>query len=236
MYGLAPTREGCVGAHNEAALQISLLQQQLESRDFAIRDLRRQVADLLGHRQQVVAYKHQLELLDERVRARDAAQKAKLDELAAKLRMHETIESQQEAQLLKCEEERLSLQRRFSTELEEAGKKVAEQGIQATQASIQAQQGASDALRWQQELLEERSKRQQAEAQARQVAEELVLRVSSAEGRAVSAQLAADEAGAQASALKAEVSARAAEASALSAELAVLDSKLQVSGAGSALP
>ena len=70
-----------------------------EAKDFAISDLRRQVADLLQHRQEAAALKRQMVLLDERVRARDSAQEAKLTELKAKLRLHATIEGQQEAQL-----------------------------------------------------------------------------------------------------------------------------------------
>ena len=45
-------------------VQVALLQQQAEAKDFALADLRRQVADLLQHRQEANALKRQMTMLD----------------------------------------------------------------------------------------------------------------------------------------------------------------------------
>ena len=92
--------------------EVSELRQDAEAREFIVADLRGQVTELLGHQQEAAGLRRQLQLLDERVRARDLAQQARVDEMAEKIKLHETVESQLEAQMLRLEEERLGMQKR----------------------------------------------------------------------------------------------------------------------------
>lgn len=227
--GIHATNERESGmSQQEAILQVSILRQQCESKDFAIVDLRRQVAELLNYRKQATELKRRLELIDERVQARDTAQEAKITELKARLKLQETLTKQHEARLHKSSEERSTLEQRVAMQLEEAGQRIEEYKEYGSRASAQAQQAANEALHWQQELLDARARLQDAEARLHETVEHLTARVQLAEGRAASAQAAADEALAQAATLKAETTTRAAEAAALGAEVAVLDCRLQV--------
>ena len=75
---------------------MGVLRAEAEQKDVVIADLRKQVADLLVHRQEATTLRRQLSLLDERIRARDVAQEARVGEMVAKLRLHETVEGQLE--------------------------------------------------------------------------------------------------------------------------------------------
>ena len=143
------------------------------------------------------------------MRARDSAHQAKLTEMKAKLKLHETIEGQQETQLLKGEEERLAIQRRFAERVEQAERKASEEGTRPAWAVAQAQHSSNEAVRWQQELLDERTKLQETDTRSREIVEQLTARAQHAEGRAAAAEAAADAAATDASRLKAECSARA---------------------------
>ena len=105
--------------------EMSGLKQEAEAREFVVADLRRQVADLTQHKQEAIALRRQLELIDERVKARDSAQQARVDEVTARVKLHETVEAQLEAQVMRVEEERLATQRRLGEQLSEAEARTA---------------------------------------------------------------------------------------------------------------
>lgn len=79
--------------------EVGSLRADAEAREYIVADLRRQVAELLAHKTEAAGLRRQLGVLDERVRARDIAHSARVDEMSAKLVLHETVESQLEAQV-----------------------------------------------------------------------------------------------------------------------------------------
>ena len=89
-----------------------------EAKEFIVDDLRRQVADLLQHKSEAAALRRQLAQIDERAKARDLAQQARVEEMAAKLKLHAAVEAQLEAQVVRAENERLAAQRRLDGELD----------------------------------------------------------------------------------------------------------------------
>ena len=111
---------------SKATAQLLMLREEAEAREFIVSDLRRQVAELLGHKQEALSMRKQLKLVDERVKARDLAQQARLEELGAKVRLHETVEGQLEAQLLRLEEERLATQKEMRDAVELAERRAAD--------------------------------------------------------------------------------------------------------------
>jgi chromosome segregation ATPase len=106
--------------------EIATLRQEAEAREFVVNDLRSQVSGLLRHQQDAAALRQQLGLLDERVRARDLAQQARLEELNAKVQLHASVESQLEAQVIRLEEERLGVQRRMGEAVDAAERRAAD--------------------------------------------------------------------------------------------------------------
>jgi len=117
-----PEREHAAKLYTE----INGLRQDSEAREFVVADLRRQVIDLLPSKHEASTLRRQLGLLDERVRSRDGEHQAQLDELNAKLQLHETVEAQLEAQVQRVEEERLTMQRKLGEQLAAAEARVAE--------------------------------------------------------------------------------------------------------------
>ena len=177
-------------------MQLSALQREAESKDFAIVDLRRQTTDLLNYRHEAGSLRRQLQVLDERVRARDSVQQACLNELKAKLRLHETVGGKQQSLLLKGEEERLALQRATGERIELAARRFEEEAGRAQQAEAHAQRCAAEAQRWQTELMEERAGAQQQEARARELQElndELSEKLARAEGELTASEAKAGE-------------------------------------------
>ena len=161
--------------------EVTTLQQEAEAREYIVADLRRQVGDLLLHKQEAAALRRQLQLLDERVRARDLAQQARVEEMAAKLKLHETVESQLEAQVMRVEEERLATQKRLGEQVAAAEARVteaqaahAELGAQM-QSKIEASVAEAEAARKsiEGELHEERARTAELRSQARDVAHQL---------------------------------------------------------------
>lgn len=68
-------------AHSEPTAklynELSHLRHDAEGRELIVADLRRQVTELLGHKQEAASLRRQLQLLDERVKARDVAQQVR---------------------------------------------------------------------------------------------------------------------------------------------------------------
>ena len=108
--------------HSEA----SGLRGEMESRERLVAELRQQITELLPYKTEAATMRRQLSLLDERVKARDVAQQAKVEELNAKLRLYETVEGQLEGQVMRVEEERLRVQKRLAEQLDEANARTQE--------------------------------------------------------------------------------------------------------------